>query len=91
MKFGERFSAEVATSEFRDFCEERNYCLSQMRKEFELSKEKIIEKSNKYAVQRIESFIEEDLEQCPKCSGDFLYDENEDMRYCPLCYTDELP
>lgn len=89
MKFGKRLMGVEATQIFFDLCEEDELCYSQMKERLEeIRKNKNdIDGVNHYSISRMQEELY-NLDSCPRCDGEFFYDDQNEERYCPKCYQE---
>lgn len=86
MNFGERVGSEEMVRQFFNLCEEEDISKSQMEETVAHIENNLdeFEFYNDYVIRSIRERMEK-MDQCPSCQGDFLYDEENEEQYCPVC------
>lgn len=86
MNFGSRIQAQEMAKEFTKLCNDEGLSITERREQLHRIEENIEE--FEYFNQHTISVIRDKLDNynyCPNCGGDFLYDEENEEGYCPMC------
>lgn len=86
MTFGKRLQRQEMTSKFIGLCDDMNINLKERREELSKLEDDLQEYEyyDQETVNKIR-FRLDSLKVCPNCEGDFLYDDENDEDYCPVC------
>lgn len=88
MTFGKRLQRQEMASKFIVLCNDMELALSERREELQ-KLENDLDEYEYYDQETVDEirFRLNSLKQCPKCDGDFFFDEENEEGYCPMCDT----